>query len=120
MTDQEINQVIAEACGWTEITTTPFTDAMKLHFMRWFGLNPKTKQEEPLPDYCSDLNAMHEAVATLDHVSQTTRYGEYLCQILDFEMSEPWTMHCVVSFSQAEARECAEAFLRTIGKWTEV
>jgi hypothetical protein len=57
-----------------------------------------------LPDYLNDLNAMHEAEKVLDS-TQGDRYFELLDQ-LD-----------VPSIS-ATAAQRAEAFLRTIGKWT--
>lgn len=57
-------------------------------------------------DYCNDLNAMHEAERKLPYVK--------LCDYLDRLIG--------VSFEAAlaPARERAEVFLRTLGKWEEV
>lgn len=101
MTDTEINTAIAEACGWTDceecscgtkITAwPPFYSGHKKH----------------IPDYCNDLNAMHEAEEALN-------YRE-LC-----DMEESIQYHHAVTPFRATARQRAEAFLRTIGKWKEV
>jgi hypothetical protein len=57
-------------------------------------------------DYCNDLNAMHEAEHLLTYVQ--------LCNYIDL----------LIEFSPeaavATARQRAEAFLRTLGKWEEV
>lgn len=58
-------------------------------------------------DYCGDLNAMHEAEKVL------TTFDE-------------WDIYCVhlgdtqPSCAKATARQRAEAFLRTLGKWEPV
>jgi len=56
-------------------------------------------------DYCNDLNAMHEAEKTLTG----KHFEDYLMELLDF-IDEPIL---------ANARQRAEAFLRTLGKWEE-
>lgn len=88
MNDNQINTAIAEACGWTD---TPIID----------GFYGQTK----VPDYCNDLNAMHEAEKVLS-------------------LNELWSMGCTLPHVaplnfRASARQRAEAFLRTIGKWQE-
>jgi hypothetical protein len=60
------------------------------------------------PDYLNDLNAMHEAEATLrfdDRNHYIDRLGE--------------TYHDSWEFCTATAAQRAEAFLRTIGKWED-
>ena len=57
-------------------------------------------------DYCADLNAMHEAEKSLT----LKQFEDYLMELLDF-IDEPIL---------ATARQRAEAFLRTLGKWEEV
>jgi hypothetical protein len=107
MTDQEINIAIAQACGW-----------------KWFGcLNGNPKQpaafppsdknmSRPIPDYCHDLNAMHEAVFVLSvgSASQPGQYETY-CQWLDRITGDD-------GYS-ATARQRAEAFLRCMGLWRD-
>ncbi len=94
MTDEQINRAIAEACGWTP-------DNRGLGWLSPHGYYA------PEPDYCSDLNAMHEAEKVL------TTFDE-------------WDIYCVYlgdtqpSCAKATARQRAEALLRTLGKWEEV
>jgi hypothetical protein len=80
MTNEQINIAIAEACGG-----------------KWH-----------IPDYCSDLNAMHEVEENLLGDS----WIGYINQLADIEGS--------LFGIRATARQRAEAFLRTLGKWEEV
>jgi hypothetical protein len=69
-----------------------------------------------IPNYCTDLNAMHEAEKVLVYkpesiIGRSTRseYEKHIAAICgDFR----WGL-------SATARQRAEAFLRTIGKWEE-
>jgi hypothetical protein len=97
MINEQINIAIAEACGWTEID----------------GLSAKGLMGKPpeklcsfayLPNYCNDLNAMHEAEKTLNS-EQLHDYYENL------ELVNGW------EYPSSTARQRAEAFLKTIGKW---
>ena len=101
MTDEQINAAIAEACGW------------KTKNNHWITPNGTSVYTIDLPDYCTDLNAMHEAEKGLrKHIkaSDTDRivgnrmheYAELIGYAID-----------------ATARQRAEAFLRTLGKWEE-
>lgn len=113
MTDEQINQQIAEACGWTEILPPTSPPEFRRRPTGFLG-NLCRKQ---IPNYCSDLNAMHEAENVL---------------IAGFEdepeSSEPWSDYqtnliiaCPAYLSyHATARQRAEAFLKTLGKWEEV
>lgn len=56
-------------------------------------------------DYCTDLNAIHEAEQTLKGMA----LYEHIDQLFDL-CYEP---------TIATARQRAEAFLRTLGKWEE-
>ena len=108
MTDTEINLAIAEACGWKDV-----------HFSESWNATIGTKGEPggetygTIPSYASDLNAMHEAEKTLTF-ALSTRYNRYLRIVLDADTIESeagnhdW---------HATARQRAEAFLRTLGKW---
>lgn len=103
MTDEQINQRIAEACGWKPKRQTKLTRTG--HF--------KVSYENP-PEYCSDLNAMHEAEKVLGN--RLGAYGELLCEmtvVSERDFAECYIWH-------ATARQRAEAFLRTLGKWEEV
>ena len=111
MTDEQINAAIAEACGWTEIHVKDFSEMGVPCFMT-MGLPPKfihIENAQALPSYCNDLNAMHEAEKVLDTVQQGY-YWDYLKDLTDEGFDQ---LH-------ATARQRAEAFLRTLGKWEEV
>ena len=90
MTDQEINIAIAEACG---------------------------KLDRP-PD-CHDLNAMHEVEKTLRE--NQFHFASYLREL--WKVVHPnveWIGelgYIGFDFVNATARQRAEAFLKTIGKW---
>jgi hypothetical protein len=93
VTDEQINRAIAEACGWNNKPVVRTNGKGSVWVTEW-------------PDYCSDLNAMHEAQKVL------TTFDE-------------WDIYCVYlgdtqpSCAKATARQRAEAFLRTLGKWEE-
>jgi hypothetical protein len=108
MTDEQINAAIAEACGWTDIRRELTVGYSTNHL--WWAYPPmKTEQGgnayQYLPNYCGDLNAIHEAEKVL-MVDQIAKYFWLLC---DFSgKNNPF---------MATARQRAEAFLRTLGKW---
>lgn len=92
MSDQEINIAIAEACGWAHADVEPYA----------------------FPDYCNDLNAMHEAEKVLVEIG-VNKWWTYAGHILRHNPS-PFGAETAI---HATARQRAEAFLRTIGKWEE-
>jgi hypothetical protein len=105
MTNQQINRAIAEACGWTEISTdsvvgkAPGETCNRVMF---------------LPLYCSNLNAMAEAEAVLK-VADTHEYTDLLYDIAckNQEQTGKWLPYSI------PARQRAEAFLRTLDKWED-
>lgn len=96
MTYEQINAAIAETCGWTNVSARHRSG-------RCPGADELYVGHEFLPDYCSNLNAMHEAEHSLTYVQ--------LCNYIDL----------LIQFSPeaavATARQRAEAFLRALGKW---
>jgi hypothetical protein len=106
MTNEQINIAIAEACGW------------KLHPQdRWIVIPPNSPHSvQPLstiPNYCNDLNAMHEAEKTLNSL-QAAEYSRIVTSIA-WQSEQP--SYAPIT---ATARQRAEAFLETIGKWEGV
>lgn len=70
-----------------------------------------------VPNYTTDLNAMHEAEKTL--LPDLSRYGTELTKVCDqfaaengYELLESWR-------TTATASQRAEAFLRTLNLWKE-
>ena len=94
MSDEQINAAIAEACGWV-----PDCD----NGICWdqHGAAIITP-----PNYCKCLNAMHEAEEMLMRADLLFEYGMHIS--ID---------HKYDYLLRATARQRAEAFLATLGKW---
>jgi len=75
--------------------------------LQWSYALPQKCVAASVPDYCNDLNAMHEAEKTLQH------YGVFVDKLAEI-MGQPRQGIMLVN---ATAAQRAEAFLRTIGKW---
>lgn len=143
MTDQEINEAIAEACGatWSKVLN-PCCDSEASWQLAFREQKPGThhlslgmpwqvdfvvateptdnaKRTTNIPSYCQDLNAMHEAEKVL-HDKQLA----WTIQLVK-ATNGAWVNSCslhyadVIAIAHATARQRAEAFLRTIGKWKE-
>jgi hypothetical protein len=95
MTDEQINRAIAKMCGW-------------FYYDGWH--HPDGRAE--LPDYCTDLNAMHEAEKMLTY-EQCAFFRTHLRERIEDHAASLFVWH-------STARQRAEAFLRTLGKWEEV
>jgi hypothetical protein len=108
MSDEQINIAIAEACGWKEIQSShaPVEFGRRPHGWKRTEHGNRT-METQIPDYCNDLNAMHEAEKTLK-LGLRSRYDAEL-GILGMRDN------CFIWETTASQR--AEAFLKTIGKW---
>jgi len=108
MTDEQINAAIAEACGWTDIFEHPEFGLM--------GVAPETHGcRTAIEDYTHDLNAMHEAEKVLKGYKQVATYVWHLGI-----NAGDWSTGENMMTTHATARQRAEAFLRTLGKWEEV
>jgi len=101
MTDQQIDAAIAGSCGWTEIGECENGGFR----VRGFPPDRYEAHRKPIPNYCGDLNAMHEAEKVL-------RNGEWDTYV-DL-LADTW-----IEVAHATARQRAKAFLRTLGKWEE-
>ena len=94
MTDKQINQRIAEACGWRK------EDGVYM----WTANGIDCTCPE-LWDWTNDLNAMHEAQQKLSR----EEFVVYIDELMELH-HEPML---------SSVRQRAEAFLRTLGKWEE-
>ena len=108
MTNEQINIAIAEHCGWQILEP-------EVHptITYYWAIEPDSSKSI-LPDYCNDLNAMHEAMKTLSE-EQVEKVWETLCDMIPFN-SHSFRNGLVFD---APAIVRAEAFLRVIGKWEE-
>ena len=105
MNNEKQRIAIAEACGWTDIKRGPYDGSP-------FGRR-KTHQLEMVPDYLTDLNAMHQAEMVLsrgEHYNQTGGFGLYVQTLEKALCGRRYLI-------DATAAQRAEAFLRTLGKW---
>lgn len=93
MTDEQINAAIHDALG-NPIGCPRCSD-------------PGCSYNQGL-NYCADLNAMHEAEKILMHADLLFEYGMHIS--ID---------HRYDYLLRANARQRAEALLRTLGKWEE-
>jgi hypothetical protein len=100
MTNEQINAAIAEACGLKKPSRK-----VKLNDKGFF-----VTQHAKLPDYCYDLNAMHEAENTLTDANMFVM-AHHIERLVSAKGQH---------YFHATARQRAEAFLRTLGKWEEV
>lgn len=113
MTEEQIRIAIAEACGWKREFDGNHEEP------EWYWIPPNDPDGDgELPDYCNDLNAMHEAeTATF---GSTDLWQKFVFKLLNTcggsGMDELDGLCCLV---QVTALQRAEAFLRTIGKWKE-
>jgi hypothetical protein len=130
MTPEAQRIAIAEACGWAYDSDE---DDWDIH--SWLASAPLFDTagklygrlvDQPIPDYLSDLNAMHEAEEVLTR-EQCELYVIWLYSIaarvefeqvrhrLDLQLT-PWMISFLVL---ATAAQRAEAFLRTLGLWKD-
>jgi hypothetical protein len=111
MTNQQINIAIAKACGLTIVS-----DGI-MHHLTPCGKktehNPEGCLLKECPDYCNDLNAMHEAEKTLTK-EQVRVYSDFLA----YSPHESCWASCTIWHQTSRQR--AEAFMKTIGKWESV
>lgn len=106
MTDDQINAAIAESCGWKEVE--PWLNGRRCFERKD---DPCGYGIEYIPNYCTDLNAMHEAEKVLT---------DEQCVFIRLHLRERLENHPASRYVwNATARQRAEAFLRTLGKWEE-
>lgn len=113
MTHEQINEKIAEIFDWKKVP-----EALGVGW--WFRPRDPGVQLRRIspscPDYCNDLNAMHDAEKTLDG-TQAGAFHDWLETLQDRDRQED----CPASlfWYHATARQRAEAFLRTLNLWEE-
>lgn len=124
MNPEEINLAIAAQCGWREafpLKEKPHEDTKRGGILlpyKWINEITK-KREQKLPDYCNDLNAMHEAWKELKDYNK--REFHIQLGILVEKQTKNWNDLQILDqrglIANASCIKRAEAFLRTVGKW---
>lgn len=119
MTDEEIRIAIAEACGYERLKGDPWKSTRTIAFIpKGWSVERFIRHGEPavypsmLPDYLDDLNAMHEAEATLTD-EQHTKFRVMLAEVVRD------VRYFCRKYTSATARQRAEAFLRTLNLWKD-
>jgi hypothetical protein len=121
MTPEEINRAIAEACGWRR-ENMPFErhgsrlDANPRSAGEAWWHNDKAGCQFLPPDYCSDLNAMHEIIQQIPDKA----FSDALMRVI--EDSPEWSKGAVearYATAKASAAQKAEAFLKLRGLWKQ-
>jgi hypothetical protein len=113
MTNEQINIAIAEALG----KAVEWHDEAPYWLGMWSSVGEGNESfAEFNPAY--DLNAMHEAEKVL---TTTEQQNNYYAEIAEITWGCEEIGHRQIVFNQltATARQRAEAFLRTLGKWEE-
>ena len=117
MNDEEINRAIAEHLGWTGIRMSAlweFTEPGEDHQVLC-GLNPKGNTRA-VPNYCCDLYSMQAAEKAA--FGGSNLWEKFQFKLLDaVGASGMSSLDGITLLLQATARQRAEAFLRTVGKW---
>ena len=112
MTDQEINIALAEVRGWKRTSNSG---------SGWQA--PDGCPDCYPPNYCHDLNAMHEVEKTLEGTLNWCRYGIEIAKITRCVGPRNGAIRLngfgYYAIAHATARQRAEAFLRTLGKWSD-
>lgn len=128
MTDNEINAAIAEACPQLVVEPYWYCEKCGEEVMPCRVSYNEIHEDcgcvvvgrGGVPNFCSDLNAMHEAEVRLENEMATChQYWKELAEITMADDEEEATVTRYRRIGNANARQRAEAFLRTIGKWTE-
>lgn len=120
MKPDEINIAIAEICGW-RIAERVAPEAKLEACMCWIRPGGNEWQEERLPDYHGDLNAMHEAE---EHIKDWPKWVKMVAKVIAGVPESSKASGTTVSVAnsillRATAAQRAEAFLRTLSLWKE-
>jgi hypothetical protein len=125
MKNEEINRRIAEACGWERVRLgTQSKDDPEPR--GWLSPSDKGDWRKAIhrsPDYCTDLNAMHEAEKIFDSRTsdEQSLYYDYLSLVVGWKGKTQAEARWEAAWNclRATPAQKAKAFLMTIGKWEE-
>jgi hypothetical protein len=98
VTPEQQRIAVAEACGYTHVRIVKCIEGPPDHCI---GHHPT--QPHSVPDYLTDLNAMHEVEKAVKNV-----WGKYVKQL-----------NSIADPACATAAQRAEAFLRALNLWVE-
>jgi len=122
MTNEQINETIAtHIFGYEDYDMLlPYSSAPKREL---YGATKFADNWTLVPDYCNDLNAIHEAILSLPFGLRDNTFTLILANVCGFKAHgvESWSQLHAGCFAviNATASQRAEAFLKTIDKWKE-
>lgn len=112
MSEEELRIRIAKLLGWTSV--------VEYAGQAILGTSPDLERHT-IPNYCNDLNAMHEAETWFMQHHQLPRWNDYVSAIVDIcghNNPEPYRIKTVADFYcyafHATARQRAEAFVKVM------
>lgn len=106
--DEELNRVIAEWCGWKFVPSRDIYICGQLQAVPEEWVDPGSESYNAPPNYCRDLNACHEAEKRLNR-EQLVDYCSFRLRYTTGEgMASDYKMIC------ATARQRAEALVKVI------
>lgn len=117
MTPEQQRIAIAKACGYTDVRREEWEvvdiDAREVACCEDVR-GTRNGERQRVPDYCADLNAMHEAEKVLVEkgVNAWWTYVGHINRSGPTPLGTETAVH-------ATAAQRAEAFLRTVGKWED-
>lgn len=117
--NEEINIAIAESLGWKNCKVLPkpqkYWDVSNVPEMVRIG-SPPVAGSCTFPDYCNNLNAVREAEERLDDKQRRDFAFRLLLALCDGSAAD---LSEYFDLLHASARQRAEAYLKTLGKWQE-
>ncbi len=117
MNEEEINIAIAESLGWKNCKVLPkpqkYWDVSNVPEMVRIG-SPPVAGSCTFPDYVNSLDAIHEVELSMDADLYRAFSNNLYLVVL-----ENGLLPAKRAWLSANARQRAEAFLKTIGKWKE-
>lgn len=108
MTNEEINIAIAKACG-LKVVSDSISHNLTPCVLDTGKFDPEGKGLTFIPNYCSNLNAMHEAEKALLQ-NDALLWHKYATYLDENYINQPYTIGLT-------AQQRAEALLKTIGLW---
>lgn len=106
MTDREINLVIAEWRGW-KIEPLSAPDGSRYGYPP-NGLPKTSSAVETIPDYCRDLNAIHDAESKLEGHQR----DDYQMTVIESTHGPNWRFDII----HMNAKERAECLVKVISR----
>ena len=117
MTEEEINVKIAEVCGWKKVQMSA-AQTIWFHEEHPPACTDNDSPNKCLPNFCQDLNAMHEAEGILP-IEEWRNYIDALEEVVKAHEHSSNMDIINQRLFHATAAQRAEAFLKTLGLWIE-